>query len=143
MKTYPQAYMNHQQERNRKLSAVGYPYFGHITGKNGAWNIPTIDESIYFDFAAGLITLHEAAVEWHRNGWTNFVDEQYAREQIKKVDEKYHRIDILSEADGLSKLTDLRNKLEAAGEDADPIEIHHMATEVIWLEQKYVEDLPF
>lgn len=41
-----------------------------------AFDIPVITESLAAGVKSGEITLHEAAVELHRAGWTNYVDEE-------------------------------------------------------------------
>lgn len=38
--------------------------------------VPSITESLAAGVKSGEITLHEAAVELHRAGWTNYVDEE-------------------------------------------------------------------
>ena len=43
------------------------------------YNIPTLAQSLRMKMDAGTITLHEAAREFCRHGWTNFVDEDKAR----------------------------------------------------------------
>lgn len=43
------------------------------------YNIPNLAQSLRMKMDAGTITLHEAAREFCRHGWTNFVDEDKAR----------------------------------------------------------------
>lgn len=38
--------------------------------------VPSITESLAAEVKSGEITLYEAAVELHRAGWTNFIDEE-------------------------------------------------------------------
>lgn len=38
------------------------------------FDIPSITESLANDVTSGKITLHEAAMELHEAGWTNFLD---------------------------------------------------------------------
>lgn len=46
--------------------------------KNGILKVDTLDVSIAKRFRRGEITLLEAAREFYRHGWTNFVDESAA-----------------------------------------------------------------
>lgn len=78
-------------EHDRKLKAIGYPYDGWVR-PDGSWNIPTVDESIYWDYAAGLITLTEAADEFNRCGWTGTRDMDYTKRKLKEIDNKYHKL---------------------------------------------------
>lgn len=79
-------------ERDEELRAIGCPYVDHTINPDGTWNIPTVDESVYWEFAAGLITLEEAADEFNRNGWTPYRDIAYTKKCIAKLNEKYHKI---------------------------------------------------
>ena len=47
-----------------------------------AFDIPNTHQSIKKDFDEGRITLEEAALEWHRCGFTNFVDIRYAKKML-------------------------------------------------------------
>lgn len=40
------------------------------------FEIPNILQSLRTDVESGVITIHEAAEELHRAGWSNFVDEE-------------------------------------------------------------------
>lgn len=44
-----------------------------------AYDIPGITESLSHDVKSGKITLHDAAVELYRAGWTTSVDEKKAK----------------------------------------------------------------
>ena len=65
------------------------------------YNIPNLAQSLRMKMDAGTITLHEAAREFCRHGWTNFVDEDKARhymyglhfEPFKKEGEAYGDIE--------------------------------------------------
>lgn len=48
--------------------------------------IKNILDSLRVDVSAGRLTLHEAAVELCRAGWTNFVDEETARRLLRLND---------------------------------------------------------
>ena len=37
--------------------------------------------------------MHEAAQEFTKNGWTNFVDEDYTRKQFAEINQKWHKLD--------------------------------------------------
>ena len=77
--------------RERRLAAIGYP-FTHLKNPDGSYNIPTVNESLYWEYAAGLITLHEAAQEFCKSGWTNFVDEKYTLKEFKTLNNKWHKL---------------------------------------------------
>ena len=77
--------LNVAQSKKKSLEAIGYPYSN--TGV-----IPTVNESLYWQYAAGIITLKEAAREFARNGWTNFVDEDFTLRQFNKLNQKYHKL---------------------------------------------------
>ena len=47
--------------------------------------IRTLEHSLYDRYIEGAITLHEAAREFHSHGWTNFVDEDYARKTFLRI----------------------------------------------------------
>ena len=47
------------------------------------FDIPGITESLAIDVKSGKITLHEAAIELHRAGWTTFVDEERAKRLLR------------------------------------------------------------
>lgn len=76
----------------QKLEAIGYPY-SRQKSEDGSFNIPTVNESLYWRYAAGIISLHEAAQEFTKNGWTNFVDKDYTRKQFAEINKKYHKLD--------------------------------------------------
>ena len=76
----------------QKLEAIGYPYSSQKS-EDGTFNIPTVNESLYWRYAAGIISLHEAAQEFTKNGWTNFVDEDYTRKQFAEINQKWHKLD--------------------------------------------------
>lgn len=79
------------KKRSRKLKAVEYPY---IWGgkKRGSFDIPTLDESLYWEYVAGLITLHDAAGEFAKANWTPFVDMDYTQRKFNEIDKKYHKL---------------------------------------------------
>lgn len=84
-------YMEALKERRRKLKAVEYPYT-HGINKGGSFIIPTLDESLYWEYVAGLITLHEAAAELAKANWTPFVDMEYTTRKFYEIDKKYHKL---------------------------------------------------
>lgn len=47
-----------------------------------ALGIPSFHESVRRDFETGLITLEEAAAEFHKGNWTGFVDIEYTKKQL-------------------------------------------------------------
>lgn len=47
------------------------------------FDIPTVGESVVAEYHAGKIDLHEAARIFFRHGWTNFIDEDFARRYIE------------------------------------------------------------
>ena len=84
--------------RNEKeyeaLKAVGYnDYKKSLSEKNGSWGIPTTDYYIYFQYAAGLISLREAAIQFAKAGFTNFVDEKYTRSELERINKELGKLD--------------------------------------------------
>ena len=49
-----------------------------------AFNIPGIDQSLKKDFENGKITIDEVALEYHKAGFTNEIDIDYAKRMMKK-----------------------------------------------------------
>jgi hypothetical protein len=92
-KNEPAALLKRYQERKQKLLAIGYPYYSRLKNEDGSFNIPTSDESTYWDYAAGVITFEEAARELCRCGFTNFVDEKYTRTVFARINERLHKLD--------------------------------------------------
>ena len=45
----------------------------------------TLDHSLYAAYKAGKISLPEAARKFYTHGWTNFVDEDYARRVFNRI----------------------------------------------------------
>lgn len=83
-------------ERAKMLDAIGYPFGGK--NADGSFNIPTVDESLYWEYAAGLITIQDAAREFCKCGWTNFVDEDYTRKQFERLNNRWHKLPTLEAA---------------------------------------------
>ena len=83
-------------ERAKMLDAIGYPFRGK--NADGSFNIPTVDESLYWEYAAGLITMQDAAREFCKCGWTNFVDEDYTRKQFERLNNRWHKLPTLEAA---------------------------------------------
>ncbi len=84
-------YMEALKKRSRKLKLVEYPYTNG-RNKDGSFNIPTLDESLYWEYVAGLITLHDAAGEFAKANWTPFVDMDYTQRKFNEIDKKYHKL---------------------------------------------------
>jgi len=81
-------------ERDNKLRAAGSPWVdAPMFTETGAFNIPTADESNYWDYVAGIIDLHEAACEFCRLNWDPYVDEKATMERFRRIDEKYHKLE--------------------------------------------------
>ena len=88
------ALLQRYKERKAKLIAAGSPWVNApLKTANGAFNIPTADESIYWDYVAGIIDLHKAACEFHRCGWDNFINEEATMRRLRETDKKYHKLD--------------------------------------------------
>lgn len=87
------AYLKASKERDEKLRAAGSPWVDcpRMT-TTGAFNIPTLDESLYWEYVAGIITLEEAAGEFCISGWDNYVDCNAAMYRFTRIDEKYHKL---------------------------------------------------
>lgn len=87
------AYLNASKERNEKLRAAGSPWVDcPRKTTTGAFNIPTLDESLYWEYVAGIITLEEAAREFCNSGWDNYVSCNAAMYRFMRIDEKYHKL---------------------------------------------------
>ena len=48
-------------------------------------NFKTIDESLFESYKNGKITIHQAAERFCSAGWTNFVDEDYAKKAFERL----------------------------------------------------------
>ena len=85
--------VNYEARRKEALKAIGYPYLKHTTNADGSFNIPTVDESLYWEYVAGVISLKDAAREFNRSGWTNFVDEKYTKAKFAQLNEQFGKLD--------------------------------------------------
>jgi hypothetical protein len=83
---------SYELRREEALKAIGYPY-KHGLETDGNFNIPTVDKSLYWDYAAGLITVKDAAREFCRCGWTNFVDEKYTLKKFGEINKELGKLD--------------------------------------------------
>lgn len=79
--------------KKEALKAIGYPYLKYKTNADIGMNVPTVDVSLYWQYAAGVISLKDAAREFNRTGWTNFVDERYTKAKFAQLNEKYGKLD--------------------------------------------------
>ena len=80
------------RERREKLRAVGCPWVDcPRRTPAGAFNIPTADESLYWDYVAGVIDLREAAGRFCAYG-CNYVDEKGTMERFQNIDKKYNKL---------------------------------------------------
>lgn len=75
-----------------RLEAIGYPFLS-ARNEDGSIKIATTDISLYWSYAAGNISLHEAAQEFAKAGFTNFVDEKYTREEFVRLNEQFSKLD--------------------------------------------------
>lgn len=98
--------------REEALKAIGYPY-KHNLGADGSFNIPTVDKSLYWDYAAGLITLKDAAREFNRCGWTNFIDEKFTMKRFGEINKELGKLD--ADLKPLSNQPKYENKKEDPG----------------------------
>lgn len=85
--------VNFDIHRKEALDAIGYPYSKNTTKPDGSLNLPTTDESLYWEYAAGVISLKDAAREFCRTGWTNFVDDRFTKMQFAALNEKLGKLD--------------------------------------------------
>lgn len=86
-------YMKAVAARNEALRAAGSPWVdAPLKTETGAYNIPTLDESLYWEYVAGLITLHGAAREFCRANWDAVVDKKSAIRRFREIDKKYHKL---------------------------------------------------
>ena len=83
---------SHNPSDRQKLEDIGYPYL-KSKKEDGSYNVPTLNESLYWRYAAGIISLHDAAREFTSHGWTNFVDEDFTKKEFAEIDLKYHKLD--------------------------------------------------
>ena len=83
---------SHNPSDRQKLEDIGYPYL-NSKKEDGSYNVPTLNESLYWHYAAGIISLHDAAREFTSHGWTNFVDEDFTKKKFAEIDLKYHKLD--------------------------------------------------
>jgi len=83
---------NYEIRREEALKTIGYPY-KHGIGTDGSFDIPTVDKSLYWDYAAGLISINDAAREFNRCGWTNFVDEKYTLKKFEEINKEFGKLD--------------------------------------------------
>ena len=84
-------HMEALKERSRKLKLVEYPYTSG-RNKDDSFNIPTLDESLYWEYVAGIITMDEAAREFAKANWTPYVDKEYTERKFYEINEKYHKL---------------------------------------------------
>ena len=85
--------VNFDIHRKEALDAIGYPYSKNTTKPDGSLNLPTTDESLYWEYAAGVISLKDAAREFCRTGWTDFVDERFTERQFAILNAKLGKLD--------------------------------------------------
>ena len=87
------ALLQRHMERKEKLRAAGCPWVdAPLKTETGAFNIPTADESLYWDYVAGVIDLRKAAEQFCLLGWDNFVEEGRTEERFYRIDKKYHKL---------------------------------------------------
>lgn len=55
---------------------------------NGAFDIPTVDVSLYRDYKSGVLTLRQCAEEFCECGWTNYIDEDFARRKFAQIEQR-------------------------------------------------------
>jgi hypothetical protein len=79
--------------KKEALKAIGYPYLKYKTNADIGMNVPTVDVSLYWQYAAGVISLKDAAREFNRTGWTNFVDERYTKAKFAQLNEQFGKLD--------------------------------------------------
>lgn len=75
-KTDSEKYVAIVIENEKKLKAVGAPWL------NRKRYIPSILESLKYQYKAGIKTLQEVAIEFCRAGWTNYIDIEFARQKV-------------------------------------------------------------
>lgn len=93
MKNEAKALLRRYEERREKLRAAGSTWVDcPRKTPTGAFNIPTLDESLYWDYVAGIIDLHTAAVEFAKANWDPYVKEESTMERFREIDKKYHKL---------------------------------------------------
>ena len=114
---------SYEIRREEALKAIGYPY-KHGLGVDGSFDIPTVDKSLYWDYAAGLISINDAAREFNRCGWTNFVDEKYTLKKFEEINKEFGKLDVnlkplvfAEEQDRLQELSDAKEGAKQAIHD--------------------------
>ena len=114
--------MKAKAKEREALKAVGYnDYKKSLSEKNGSWGIPTTDYSIYFHYAAGLISLREAAIQFAKAGDTNFVDEKYTRSELERINKELGKLDNNLRPLINNNLNDKAMKQESKQEELSPI----------------------
>lgn len=49
---------------------------------NEPFDIPAFHESVKIEYEAGLLTLHEAAIEFYKANWTHYINIEYTKRQL-------------------------------------------------------------
>jgi hypothetical protein len=103
---------NLPSDRLTRLEVIGYPFFKKWK-EDGSLNIPTVEESMYWDYAAGNRSLNEAARELHTASRTNFVDEDSTMKVLARLNKKYHKLtdDLKPFPLGILMVKDLLDKM--------------------------------
>lgn len=94
MNNKAKALLRRYKERREKLRIAGCPWVNHPQKTpTGAYNIPSLDESLYWDYVAGVIDLRKAAEEFCKGNWDPFVNEERTMERFREIDKKYHKLE--------------------------------------------------
>lgn len=73
------------------LKSIGSPYDGAFLN-DGSFNVPTVDESCYWDYVAGIHSLRDASWTFFLCGWTRYVDDDFTRKKFAALNEKYGKL---------------------------------------------------
>lgn len=94
MNNKAKALLRRYKERREKLRIAGCPWVNQPRKTpTGAYNIPSLDESLYWDYVAGVIDLRKAAEEFCKRNWDPFVNEERTMERFREIDKKYHKLE--------------------------------------------------
>ena len=80
-------------EDSHRLRDIGYP-FARPFGPEKPWNVAPTDVNLYWNYAAGNITLNEAAQKFKEAGFTDSVNVDYVREAFAKLNLEFKKLDV-------------------------------------------------
>ena len=91
-------------EDSHRLRDIGYP-FARPFGPEKPWNVAPTDVNLYWNYAAGNITLNEAAQKFKEAGLTDSVNVDYVREAFAKLNLEFKKLDVNLQPRPMSELS--------------------------------------